>query len=64
MSDEIVTVQEFARRYSVGIQTVRSWVKKKQIPYEFLGNMRLRRIAESKKLVTTPIAPDDEDPVV
>ena len=59
--DELITLDEFARRYQVDTSLVRSWVKQGKIPYVLYGPKKLKRLrpADIEKVVT-PIQPGGE----
>ena len=56
---ELITVQDFARKYSVDTETVRSWIKNGYIPYELVGH---RKMIRKDSALTKPI--EVEEPVV
>ncbi len=43
-TDELMTVEEFARRYRVDASVVRHWAKMGHINYELVGPRKLKRI--------------------
>jgi excisionase family DNA binding protein len=56
-TEELITIQEFAERYRVGTETVRSWVREGLIDYELVGPRKMIR----KSAVLKPVVEEKHD---
>jgi excisionase family DNA binding protein len=63
-SEERINIQDFARRYRVEVETVRSWLREGRIPYELVGSQRLILKSTAVKQIPPKAKTEEEDPVV